>query len=51
MPIEAHLYPAGGHGLSLGTAQTAWGGVNSIEPAVQSWIFLAKDWLDRTFAE
>ena len=51
VPIEAHLYPAGGHGLSLGTAQTAWGGVNSIEPAVQSWIFLAKDWLDRTFAE
>lgn len=51
VPIEAHLYPAGGHGLSLGTAQTAWGGVSGIEPGVQSWISLAKDWLARTFAE
>lgn len=50
MPIEAHLYPAGGHGLSLGTAQTAWGGVNSIDRrAVVD--FLARHWLDRTFAE
>lgn len=47
VPIEAHLYPRGGHGLSLGTAETAWQGVNGIEPAVQSWMGLALDWLAR----
>lgn len=30
--VEAHLFPSGGHGLSLGTAETAWQGVNGIEP-------------------
>lgn len=25
--VEAHLFPSGGHGLSLGTAETAWQGV------------------------
>ncbi|KFI67173.1 alpha/beta hydrolase [Bifidobacterium magnum] len=32
VPVEAHLYPMGGHGLSLGTTETAWQGVNGIEP-------------------
>ena len=32
--IEAHLFPQGGHGLSLGTAETAWQGVNGIEPSI-----------------
>ncbi len=37
--------------ITQGEGTPAWGGVNGIEPGVQSWIFLAKDWLDRTFAE
>ena len=28
--VEAHLFPSGGHGLSLGTAETAWQGVHGI---------------------
>lgn len=39
--VEAHLFPSGGHGLSLGTAETAWQGVNGIEPCVQVWPKLA----------
>ncbi|MUH60295.1 alpha/beta hydrolase [Bifidobacterium canis] len=50
VPIEAHLFPQGGHGLGLGTAMTGWGGTNGIEPAIQSWPTLALDWLSRTFA-
>jgi acetyl esterase/lipase len=45
--IEAHLFPEGGHGLSLGTAETAWGGRGNVVPCVQSWPRLAIDWLNR----
>ena len=48
--VEAHLFPNGGHGLSLGTAETAWQGVNGIEPCVQVWPKLAIAWMRRTFA-
>ena len=48
--IEAHLFPQGGHGLSLGTAETAWQGVNGIEPSIQIWPQLAVSWMRRTFA-
>lgn len=48
--VEAHLFPSGGHGLSLGTAETAWQGVNGIEPCVQVWPKLAIAWMRRTFA-
>ena len=51
VPVEAHLFPEGGHGLALATAQTAWQGVNGIEPGAQAWIGLALDWLTRTFAD
>lgn len=27
VPVEAHLFPQGGHGLALGTAETAWQGL------------------------
>lgn len=43
-------FSAGGHGLSLGTAETAWQGVNGIEPCVQVWPKLAIAWMRRTFA-
>lgn len=49
VPIEAHLFPQGGHGLALGTSETAWEGINGIEPAVQEWMPLAKAWLERLF--
>ena len=49
--VEAHLFPSGGHGLSLGTAETAWQGVNGIEPCVQVWPKLAIAWMRRTFAD
>ena len=49
--VEAHLFPSGGHGLSLSTAETAWQGVNGIEPCVQVWPKLAIAWMRRTFAD
>lgn len=48
--VEAHLFPQGGHGLSLGTAETAWQGVDGIEPSMQIWTQLAVAWIRRTFA-
>lgn len=47
--VEAHLYPEGDHGLSLGTKESMWGGQDGV-PCVQSWPQLAIDWLGRTFA-
>ena len=49
VPIEAHLYPQGGHGLSLGTKDTEWRGHSDAEPCVQSWPSLAIGWLGRLF--
>lgn len=49
VPVEAHLFPSGGHGLSLGTAETAWQGVNGIEECVQVWPELFRRWMRRTF--
>lgn len=48
--VEAHLFPQGGHGLSLGTAETAWQGIDGIEPSMQIWTQLAVAWMRRTFA-
>ena len=52
--IEAHLFPQGGHGLSLAvdTARAGSpgeGDLNNVVPAVQIWPRLAFDWLRRTF--
>ncbi|KAB8288395.1 acetylesterase [Bifidobacterium ramosum] len=50
VPIEAHLYPEGVHGLALGTKETAWDDEDkNIVPCVQSWIRLAIDWIGRLF--
>ena len=46
-----NLFPSGGHGLSLGTAETAWQGVHGIEECVQVWPQLAAAWMRRTFAK
>ncbi|MBT1161966.1 alpha/beta hydrolase [Bifidobacterium sp. SO1] len=49
VPVEAHLFPEGGHGLALGTEETAWGGKGNIFPCIQIWPKLAIDWLGRLF--
>ena len=45
--FELHLYPRGGHGLSLGTEETRSAGKERLEPAICSWIALAGEWLER----
>lgn len=49
VPIEAHIYPSGDHGLSLGTAETAWHGHGAVEQCVQSWMQLFISWITREF--
>lgn len=55
--VEAHLFPEGGHGLSLGTAETARAGspgaqgmvdAANLMPCVQIWPQLAIDWMRST---
>ena len=45
--FEMHLYPRGGHGLSLATEETAGTRPNSVEPSCQNWISLVQSWLGR----
>lgn len=47
--VEAHLFPQGGHGLALGTAETAWKGTDGIEECIQIWPTMAIEWMKRTF--
>lgn len=44
--FELHVYPTGGHGLSLATEETAGEKTELIEPQCQSWISLAQAWLE-----
>lgn len=48
VPIEAHLFTSGPHGLSLGTEETAVGDVPP-EECVQIWPDLLNRWLARVF--
>lgn len=50
VPFEFHVYPEGGHGLSLATAETAWEG-QGIDPHVGSWVRLCMEWLTGVFQE
>lgn len=43
---EFHLFPAGGHGLSLATRLTAMPGGNEIQPECACWIDLAGAWIE-----
>lgn len=46
VPFELHLFPEGGHGLSLGTDATAsQGRSDQIVPAIQIWPDLSSRWL------
>ena len=46
--VEAHLYPEGEHGLSLGTMSVSPSDGRTVVSAVQSWMNLSIDWLNRT---
>ena len=50
VPFELHIYPNGGHGLSLASDVTDENGMENI-PQVQSWITLAKSWLKKISKE
>ncbi|MFT4106303.1 MAG: alpha/beta hydrolase [Lacrimispora sp.] len=44
--IEMHIYPTGVHGLSLATREVSGEDGRYMEPQCQSWISLAKTWLE-----
>lgn len=48
IPVELHIYPVGGHGLSLANEETCRANGIGIQNECQSWIGLACDWL-KTF--
>lgn len=43
--LEMHIYPTGGHGLSLASEETKNASCFGIEPACQSWITLLERWM------
>ena len=49
IPVEFHLYPEGGHGLSLATELTSDDEGNKVEKGCQSWMPLLQSWLIRNF--
>lgn len=49
VPVEFHLYPKGGHGLSLADRSTSWDDNICVEESCQSWMPLLKSWLLRKF--
>lgn len=44
--FEFHLYPSGGHGLSLATEETSGGKESLVEPCCQTWISLVQSWIE-----
>ena len=47
IPVEMHIYPAGGHGLSLANEETKRQDGSGIQPESQSWMELACGWMSR----
>ena len=45
IPVEFHMYPQGGHGLSLANELTESPEGHEIEPCCQSWISLVRTWI------
>lgn len=45
IPVEFHMYPVGGHGLSLATEETRNANGGAIQPECTSWIDLATSWI------
>lgn len=44
---ELHIFPSGGHGLSLATGETAGNRERMVEPCCQSWISLVQSWIEQ----
>lgn len=49
VPMEYHLYPQGGHGLSLSNEQTANEEGKGVEKVCQSWVPLLRSWMLENF--
>ncbi len=49
--FEYHVFPHGGHGCSLATAETSMLEGKEIEPQCAQWIALCKNWLKHNFIE
>lgn len=47
--FEYHVFPHGGHGYSLATAETQEKGGNEVEPQCEQWIALCKNWIAHCF--
>lgn len=47
---ELHIYPVGGHGLSLANEETCRANGIGVQKECQSWIGLAQTWLEGLFA-
>lgn len=47
IPVEMHIYPVGGHGLSLANEETSFGSGYGVQRECQSWIRLAGIWMER----
>lgn len=44
--FEFHIYPSGGHGLSLATSETGGDQETLVEPCCQTWISLVQSWIE-----
>lgn len=49
VPVEFHLYPRGGHGLSLANHLTATRSGGALQQECTSWISLARTWMESTY--
>ena len=45
--VEAHLFPSGRHGVSLGTVESMYADGSGVEECVQIWPQLFRRWIDR----
>lgn len=50
IPAELHIYPVGGHGLSLANEETRASDGKGVSEACQGWIHLAVRWVKHTLA-
>jgi len=49
VPTEFHMYPCGGHGLSLANRLTASRGGGAVQEECTSWISLAHTWMEQRY--
>lgn len=49
IPVEAHIFPSGEHGLSLADRETMRPDGSGVVDGVSQWIDLFKNWMIRTF--